>query len=120
MTSSLLTIVRLRDARLCDLDWIEYTDMSIMGFGTNILGYARPEVDEADMETVQSGNMSTFKCPYESFLAEKLVELHSWANMVRFTISSGKANAIAIGIAREAAGNDTEDTATNQLVIVAQ
>ena len=71
------------------------------GIGTNIQGYARPEVDEADMETVQSGNMSTFKCPYESFLAEKLVELHSWANMVRFTISSGKANAIAIRIASE-------------------
>ena len=47
------------------------------GIGTNIQGYARPEVDEADMETVQSDNMSTFKFPFESFLAEKLVELHS-------------------------------------------
>ena len=53
-------------------------------------------------------------------MAEKLVDLHSWANMVRFTISSGKANAIAIGIAREAAVNDTEDNATNQLVIFTQ
>ena len=80
MTSSLLNIVRLKDARLCDLDWIENIDMCIMGIGTNILGYARPEVDESYMETVQSGNMSTFKYPYESFLAEKLVELHSWDN----------------------------------------
>ncbi len=80
MTSSLLKIVRLRDARCGIWTGLNTLNMSIMGIGTNILGYARPEVDEADMETVQSGNMSTFKCPYESFLAEKLVELHSWAN----------------------------------------
>ena len=63
-----------------DLDGKEYTDMSIMGIGTNILGYGHPEVDESVMHNVQAGNMSTLNCPEEVFLAEKLIELHPWGN----------------------------------------
>jgi len=80
--------------------------MSIMGIGTNILGYGQPEVDEAVLQTVQAGNMSTFNCPEEVYLAEKLIELHPWADMARFARSGGEANAIAIRIARAASGKD--------------
>lgn len=89
-----------------DLDGREYIDMSIMGIGTNILGYGHPEVDEAVVKTVASGNMSTFNCPEEVYLAERLVELHPWADMVRFARSGGEANAISIRIARAASGKD--------------
>ena len=64
--------------------------MSIMGIGTNTLGYGHPEVDEYVLRTVQAGNMSTFNCPEEVYLAEKLVELHPWADMVRFARSGGR------------------------------
>src|SRR6185369_8097222 len=47
-----------------------------------------------------------FNCPEEVYLAEKLVELHPWADMVRFARSGGEANAIAIRIARAASGRD--------------
>jgi glutamate-1-semialdehyde 2,1-aminomutase len=80
--------------------------MSIMGIGTNILGYGHPEVDAAVVATVAAGNMSTFNCPEEVWLAEKLVELHPWADMVRLARSGGEANAIAIRIARAASGKD--------------
>jgi glutamate-1-semialdehyde 2,1-aminomutase len=80
--------------------------MSIMGIGTNILGYGHPEVDDAVMQTIRAGNMSTLNCPEEVYLAEKLVELHPWADMVRFARSGGEANAIAIRIARAATGKD--------------
>jgi glutamate-1-semialdehyde 2,1-aminomutase len=50
--------------------------------------------------------MSTFNCPEEVYLAEKLVELHPWADMVRLARSGGEANAIAIRIARAASGKD--------------
>ena len=50
--------------------------------------------------------MSTFNCPEEVYLAEKLIELHPWADMARFARSGGEANAIAIRIARAAAGKD--------------
>ena len=80
--------------------------MSIMGIGTNTLGYGHHEVDEAVMETINKGNMSTFNAPEEVYLAEKLIELHSWAGMARFARSGGEANAIAIRIARAASGKD--------------
>ena len=89
-----------------DLDGNAYTDMSIMGIGTNILGYGHPEVDDAVRRTIDAGNMSTFNCPEEVYLAEKLVELHPWADMARLARSGGEANAVAIRIARAASGKD--------------
>jgi glutamate-1-semialdehyde 2,1-aminomutase len=89
-----------------DLDDKAYTDMSIMGIGTNILGYGHPEVDDAVRKTIDAGNMSTFNCPEEVYLAETLVEINPWSDMVRFARSGGEANAIAIRIARAASGKD--------------
>jgi glutamate-1-semialdehyde 2,1-aminomutase len=97
---------KAKGCKVWDLDNNEYTDMFIMGIGTNILGYGHPEVDEAVRETIAAGNMSTFNCPEEVYLAEKLIELHPWADMVRFARSGGEANAIAIRIARAATGKD--------------
>lgn len=89
-----------------DLDGTEYTDMSIMGIGTNTLGYGNDEVDNAVLQTVKQGNMSTLNCPEEVYLAEKLIEINPWADMVRFARSGGEANSIAIRIARAACGKD--------------
>lgn len=97
---------KAKGCKVWDLDGNEYIDVSIMGIGTNILGYGNDEVDEAVLTTVKNGNMSTFNCPEEVFLAEKLIELHPWADMVRFARSGGEANAIAIRIARAASGKD--------------
>ncbi len=95
-----------KGCKVWDLDGKEYIDMSIMGIGTNTLGYGHPEVDAAVMETVKKGNMSTLNCPEEVYLAERLIELHPWADMVRFARSGGEANAISIRIARAATGKD--------------
>jgi glutamate-1-semialdehyde 2,1-aminomutase len=89
-----------------DLDGKELLDMSIMGIGTNTLGYGNDEVDAAVMETVKKGNMSTLSCPEEVYLAEKLIEINPWADMVRFARSGGEANSISIRIARAASGKD--------------
>ena len=97
---------KAKGCKVWDLDGNEYIDMSIMGIGTNSLGYGHPEVDAAVQQTVAAGNMSTFNCPEEVYLAEKLVELHPWADMVRLARTGGEANAVAIRIARAAAGKD--------------
>ncbi len=89
-----------------DLDGKKYTDVSIMGIGTNILGYGDHQVDAAVLEAIKNGNMSTLNCNEEVILAEKLVEMHPWADMVRFARSGGEANAIAIRIARASSGKD--------------
>lgn len=89
-----------------DLDGNKLVDMSIMGIGTNALGYGNDEVDAAVIETVKKGNMSTLSCPEEVYLAEKLMEINPWADMVRFARTGGEANAIAIRIARAASEKD--------------
>jgi len=97
---------KAKGCKVWDLDGNEYTDMSIMGIGTNVLGYANDEVDDVVRKVIDKSNSSTFNCPEEVYLAEKLVELHPWADMVRFARAGGEACSIAIRIARAASGRD--------------
>lgn len=97
---------KAKGCEIWDLDGKKYIDVSIMGIGTNTLGYGHPDVDAAVLKTISSGNMSTLNCPEEVQLAEKLIELNPWADMVRYARSGGEANAIAIRIARAASGKD--------------
>ena len=97
---------KAKGCRVWDLDNNEFIDMSIMGVGTNILGYSRSEVDKAVKNVINNSNMSTFNCPEEVYLAEKLIEIHPWADMVKLARSGGEANAISIRIARAASGKD--------------
>ena len=69
-----------------------------MGIGTNVLGYANNKVDNAVIEGQDKSNMTTLNSPEEVLLAEKLVQLHPWADMVRFAKTGGEANAIATRI----------------------
>ena len=98
---------RAKGSRVWDLDGRELIDMSTMGIGTNTLGYGHPEIDDAVRRTIDAGNMSTLNCPEEVYLAERLIELHPWAEMARFARSGGEANAVGIRIARAAAGKPT-------------
>lgn len=97
---------RSKGCNVWDLDGKEYIDMSLMGVGTNTLGYAHDEVDDAVRNVIDAGNMSTLNCPEEVYLAERLVAMHPWADMARFARSGGEANALAIRIARAASGRD--------------
>ena len=67
---------KAKGCEIWDLDGQKFIDMSIMGIGTNTLGYGHPEVDEAVQKTIVSGNMSTLNCPEEVYLAEKLIEIN--------------------------------------------
>ena len=97
---------KAKGCRVWDLDGRELVDMTIMGVGANTLGYGAPAVDAAVTEVVAKGNMSTLNAPEEVALAERLVELHPWADMARFARTGGEANAVAIRIARAASGRD--------------
>ena len=90
--------------KVWDLDDNEFLDLTLMGIGTNLLGYSHVEVDEAVANTLSMGNMSTLNCPEEVLLAERLVDLNPWSDMARFARSGGEANAIAIRLARAATG----------------
>ncbi len=83
-----------------DLDGNKFIDMSLMGVGSCVLGYADDDVNEAVKKVVDQGNMCTLNSPEEVELAEKLIELHPWAEMARFARTGGEATAIAVRIAR--------------------
>lgn len=89
-----------------DLDGNRLIDMSMMGIGTNTLGYAHDEVDAVVRAVVDAGNLTTLNAPEEVYLAERLIELHPWAEMARFCRTGGEANSVAIRIARAASGKD--------------
>lgn len=97
---------RTEGCRIWDLEGREFLDLGFMGVGTNILGYSHPKVDEAVRGVIDKGNLSTLNAPEEVYLAEALVEIHPWADMVRFARSGGEACAIAVRIGRAASGRD--------------
>ena len=92
--------------KVWDLDGNSFIDLSFMGVGTNILGYSHVDVDDEVKKIINLGNMSTLNCPEEVHLAEKLIEIHPWSEMAKFTRSGGEANSVAVRIARAASGKD--------------
>ena len=98
-----------REARGCevvDLDGRRYVDMSYMGIGACLLGFADPDVTQAVVTRIQSGSMCTLNSPEEVELAQLLVNIHPWAAKARFARSGGEAMAIAVRIARAHSGRD--------------
>ncbi len=71
-----------------------------MAVGACILGYADDDVDEAVIDAVKKGVNSSLNCPEEVALADVLIDLHPWFDMVRYSRSGGEALAIAVRIAR--------------------
>jgi len=88
-----------------DLDRKKYYDM-IMAIGTNILGYSHSSINKSVTQAIKKGTMSTLNCPEEPLLAKKLLQLHKWADQIKFARTGGEANAIAIRIARSFTGKD--------------
>ena len=89
-----------RGIKIVTIDGKILRDMSHMGVGSCVLGYADKDVSKKVMKVVNSGVQSTLIAPEEIQLAEKLVEIHPWAQMVRFARSGGEAMSIAVRIAR--------------------
>ncbi|MBM3801186.1 MAG: aminotransferase class III-fold pyridoxal phosphate-dependent enzyme [Acidimicrobiia bacterium] len=96
-----------REARGCtivDMDGKHYVDMSFTGIGSCLLGYADPDVTAAVVRRVEMGSMCTLNVPEEVEVARLLVQLHPWAQNVRFTRAGGESLVVAVRIARAATG----------------
>lgn len=98
---------KAKGIHITDLDGNTFIDMSIMGVGSCILGYADPDVNKSVKKVIDQGSMGTLNSPEEVELAELLLELHPWAGMARFTRSGGEAMAVAVRIARAHTKKDT-------------
>ncbi|PIR58656.1 MAG: aminotransferase class III [Candidatus Pacebacteria bacterium CG10_big_fil_rev_8_21_14_0_10_56_10] len=89
------------------VDGKKYIDTTIMSVGTCVLGYADPDVNQAVNEAVADGNISTLNAPEEIELAELLIELHPWSEMVRYSRTGGEAMAIAVRLVRAHTNKET-------------
>jgi len=94
---------RAQGCRVWDVGGRAYVDMCMTG-GASPLGYGHPEVDAAARGAIELGIVSTLNAPEDVQLAERLIELHPWADMARLARSDDEARAIADRIARAASG----------------
>ena len=95
-----------KGATITDLDGNTYYDMTTNGIGACLLGYADPDVSRAVIETVERGSMTSLCSPDEVKLADRLCEIHPWAENVRFARTGGEICAVAVRIARATTGRD--------------
>lgn len=91
---------KAKGCNIWDLESKKYIDMSLMGVGTNILGYANNKIDNAVIKNLKKSNMTTLNCPEEVILAKELIKIHPWSSTVKFARTGAEANSIAIRVAR--------------------
>lgn len=97
---------KAKGCEVWDLDGNKYIDMSTMGIGACILGYSDDDINAAVEKAIQAGSMCSLMAPEEVELADLLLELHPWAEMVRYAKGGGDAMSVAVRIARAATKKD--------------
>jgi glutamate-1-semialdehyde 2,1-aminomutase len=95
---------RARGFSVWTTDGRKFTDMSTSGIGTCTLGFADEDVNSAVHDAIDRGTMSSLNCREDLELADLLVDLHPWADQVRFARTGGEAMSIAVRLARATTG----------------
>ena len=91
---------KAKGINLWDLNQKKYTDFSIMGVGTAILGYANKDIDKKVKQKIDEGINTTLNCLEEYLLAKELLKWDPFADQVKFAKGGGEAMSMAIRIAR--------------------
>ena len=73
-----------------DLNNKRYYDFAGMGVTSCVLGYADADINKAIIKGLKKGSMSTLNSPEEVDLANRLIKIHKWADMARFSKSGGE------------------------------
>lgn len=97
---------RAKGVHIWDLEGHQFLDCTMVGIGASVLGYSDPDVNYAVIGALEGGSLTTLNAPEEVYLAEELIALHPWAEMVRYARSGGEMMAIAIRVARAATGRE--------------
>jgi len=90
-----------------DLDGKALVDFTTNGIGACVLGFANPVVNKAVIKCVTNGSMCTLNAPEEVALADRLCQIHPWAEKVRYARTGGESMSIAIRLARAKTGRST-------------
>lgn len=88
-----------------DVDGNTYIDYS-MGLGSVILGHADKRVNKAIYKSLTNGNSHSLMHPLELKVAEKVIEICPWADMVRFGKNGSDVTTAAVRLARALTGRN--------------
>ena len=91
---------KAKGCEVWDLDNNHFFDFAGMGVTSCVLGYSDNEVNKAINKSIQNGSMCTLNAPEEVELSRKLIQMHPWSDMAKFTRSGGEACNVGIRIAR--------------------
>ena len=97
---------KAKGCSIWDLNNNHYYDFCGMGVTSCVLGYSDNEINQQIVKAIKNGSMSTLNSYEEYELAKKLINIHPWSSMVKFTRSGGEACSVAIRIARAYSGKD--------------
>jgi glutamate-1-semialdehyde 2,1-aminomutase len=95
-----LIIKKAKGCKVWDLEGKMYYDFAGMGVTSCVLGYSDKDINNSLIHGMKNGSMCTLNATEEIDLAEKLIKIHSWAEMAKFCKSGGEACMVAIRIAR--------------------
>jgi glutamate-1-semialdehyde 2,1-aminomutase len=98
---------RAQGCTVWDLDGRPYHDFTTNGIGACVLGFANATVNAAVTRCVADGSMCTLNPPEEVALADRLCQIHPWAEKVRYARTGGEAMAVAVRLARAATKRGT-------------
>jgi len=82
------------------IDKKKYYDFTNCSVGMCPLGYSNDFVNKHILKVINNGNISTLNSVKEYECAKKMIKLHPWFDMARFTKSGGEAMSVAVRIAR--------------------
>lgn len=99
----LVVIEKGEGCRLWDSDGREFIDFS-MGWGSCLVGHARPEVVEAVREQAPLGSNFAYVNPNAIRVAEEIARLSPTSELVRFCASGTEATMYCMRLARAATG----------------
>mgnify|MGYP006079147537 CR=1 FL=1 len=77
-----------------------YLDFSLMGVGTNILGYSNKIINSRVKKIIDQGNTTTINSKYHLILSKMLIKMNDWSSKCFFAKTGAEANAIALRISR--------------------
>ena len=90
---------KAKGLNIWDLQGEKYLDFTMVGVGSCVLGYSDTDIDKV-AKIISSGPLTTLNPPEEIELAEILLNIHKWADQVKFARTGGEMMAVAIRLAR--------------------
>ncbi len=87
-----------------DLKKKKYLDFTMLGVGSCVFGYSDNDINKVAKKVINEGPLTTLNPAEEVELAELLIDIHPWAEQVKYARTGGEMMSMAVRLARAATG----------------